>query len=98
MFSTFLLIVFFGPVKLTSFNFFFLDLSPGQLTSSMFILIMKLDFYKPTILISRITAHAKFQVGWTIPLSLFAPAIDPNEWFMKNGLLSRGFEPMTLQS
>jgi hypothetical protein len=34
-------------------------------------------------------------VGWNIPITAFAPCVDPNEWCMKNSLLSGEFEPKT---
>ena len=40
----------------------------------------------------------KCQVGRNILLYHFVPCFDPNEWYMKNGLLSGGYKPTSSQS
>ncbi len=62
-------------------------------------LVMKLDFYKPTVfkvhpLISGITAHAPMpgRLEYVFVLYVF----DQNEWCLNNGLLSLGLNPQPL--
>jgi hypothetical protein len=59
---------------------------------------MKLDFYKPTflkvyLLFAGLQHMQQCQVNFHL---IFAPGFDPNEWCLKNGLLSGGLSPRPL--
>jgi hypothetical protein len=50
----------------------------------MFILSYEAGFHKPTVLkftlpLAGLQHMQQYQVGWNIPLPLFAPHFDPNE-------------------
>ncbi len=61
---------------------------------------MKLDFISQpssnsTLPFAGLQHMQQCQVNFHL---IFAPGFDPNEWCLKNGLLSGGFEPTTFQS
>jgi hypothetical protein len=88
-----------GSLKVHSKTFFFLVGIRSWLADKLpFILSYEAGFFKPTILkvhppFFRITAYARL-----ISTQFLLQAFDPNEWCLKNGLLSGGFEPTPSKS
>ncbi len=75
---------------------FILEFGPGQLTSFISSLVMKLDFIsqpssKSTLLFVVLQHMQQCQV--IISTQFLLQAFDPNEWCLKNGLLSGGLNP-----
>jgi hypothetical protein len=81
--------------------FFFVGIWSWLADKLHFILSYEAGFYKPTFL----KVHPPFLQDYSIcnyarliSTQFLLQAFDPNEWCLKNGLLSGGFEPTTSQS
>ena len=77
-------------------KFFFLYFGPSGLTSIQLIQYHGAGFYKPTIPQSPPSNLRDYSTCNNARLefsTIFAPSFDPNEWCLKNGLQSGGFNP-----
>jgi len=78
--------------------FFLFDFGLSQLRSLQFILYHIAGFYKPTVPQSPPSHLQDYSICNNARLEFstnFVPSFDPNEWCLKNGLHSGGFEPKT---
>jgi len=77
-------------------EYFFLDFGLSWLTSLQFIQYHVAGFYKPTIPQSPPSQLRDYSTCNNARLefsTIFVPSFDPNEWYLKNGLHSGGFNP-----